>query len=89
MRPTQGEIQAGDRFRHDREDSVTETATVVATRVDAFGIPHVRFTVTFALPSGLRKDTVMLAPMESFALDFDADNPGTWASYTWLVALSG
>ena len=52
MRPTQGEIQAGDRFRHDREDSVTETATVVATRVDAFGIPHVRFTVTFALPSG-------------------------------------
>ena len=36
---------------------------------------------TFALPSGLRKDTVMMAPMESFALDFDADNPGRWAAH--------
>lgn len=23
----------------------------------------------------------MLAPMESFALDFDADNPGRWAAH--------
>ncbi|MGP5267979.1 multicopper oxidase family protein [Brachybacterium alimentarium] len=36
---------------------------------------------TFALPSGLRKDTVLLAAMESFALDFDADNPGRWAAH--------
>lgn len=48
----QGDLRVGDRFRHEREDRVTETATVVATRVDAFGIPHVRFTVTFELPSG-------------------------------------
>ena len=33
---------------------------------------------TVALPSGLRKDTVLLAPMESLALDLDADNAGDW-----------
>ena len=33
---------------------------------------------TFALPSGLRKDTVLLAPMQSMALDLDADNVGDW-----------
>ncbi|MGA4506527.1 multicopper oxidase family protein [Propionibacteriaceae bacterium G1746] len=34
---------------------------------------------TFALPSGLRKDTVLLAPMQSMAIDLDADNVGDWA----------
>jgi FtsP/CotA-like multicopper oxidase with cupredoxin domain len=35
---------------------------------------------TFAVAgSGLRKDTLMLRPMESQVLDFDADNPGRWA----------
>jgi len=35
---------------------------------------------TFAVAeSGLRKDTLMLRPMESEVLDFDADNPGRWA----------
>ena len=33
---------------------------------------------TFALPSGLRKDTVLLAPMQAVAIDLDADNPGDW-----------
>lgn len=66
MRPAQGELQAGDRFRHDREDRVTETATVVATRVDAFGIPHVRFTVTFALPSGRVSETERSLSLASF-----------------------
>ena len=33
---------------------------------------------TFALPNGLRKDTLLMAPMESVALDLDADNPGDW-----------
>lgn len=33
---------------------------------------------TFALPSGLRKDTVLMAPMQSFAIDLDADNTGDW-----------
>ncbi|KYH45574.1 multicopper oxidase family protein [Branchiibius sp. NY16-3462-2] len=33
---------------------------------------------TFALPSGLRKDTVLMAPMQSFAIDLDADNVGDW-----------
>ncbi|WP_026926524.1 multicopper oxidase family protein [Granulicoccus phenolivorans] len=33
---------------------------------------------TFALPSGLRKDTVLMAPMQSLAIDLEADNPGDW-----------
>ena len=34
---------------------------------------------TFALAdSGLRKDTVLLRPMESRSLDLDADNAGDW-----------
>lgn len=33
---------------------------------------------TFALPSGLRKDTVLMAPMQSLTIDLDADNPGDW-----------
>jgi len=33
---------------------------------------------TFALPSGLRKDTVLLAPMEQLPIDLDADNAGDW-----------
>ncbi len=33
---------------------------------------------TFALPSGLRKDTVLMAPMQSLSIDLDADNRGDW-----------
>ena len=33
---------------------------------------------TFALPSGLRKDTVLLAPMEQLPIELDADNAGDW-----------
>ncbi len=33
---------------------------------------------TFALHSGLRKDTVLMAPMQSLAIDLDALNPGDW-----------
>ncbi len=35
---------------------------------------------TFALPAanGVRKDTVIVAPMSHLAVDFDADNPGAW-----------
>ncbi|MBM3531895.1 MAG: hypothetical protein FJX60_02515 [Alphaproteobacteria bacterium] len=68
IRSTQheGDLQRGDRFRHDRNDRVTETATVVATRVDAQGIPHVRFTVTFALPSGRVSETERSLSLETF-----------------------
>jgi hypothetical protein len=62
----EGDLQKGDRFRHDREDRVTETATVVATRVDAYGIPHVRFTVTFALPSGRVSESERSLSLETF-----------------------
>ncbi len=27
---------------------------------------------------GLRKDTVLMAPMQSLAIDLEADNPGDW-----------
>jgi FtsP/CotA-like multicopper oxidase with cupredoxin domain len=33
---------------------------------------------TFALPSGLRKDTLVLGPMQGTYLDLEADNPGDW-----------
>lgn len=33
---------------------------------------------TFALASGLRKDTVLMAPMQSLTMDLDADNTGDW-----------
>lgn len=36
---------------------------------------------TFALPSGLRKDTVLVKPMSSLAVDLQADNPGSWMTH--------
>ncbi len=36
---------------------------------------------TFALPSGLRKDTVLIKPMSSLAVDLQADNPGSWMTH--------
>jgi multicopper oxidase len=33
---------------------------------------------TFALPSGLRKDTVLVGPMEELPIELDADNAGDW-----------
>ena len=37
---------------------------------------------TFALrKGGVRKDTVIVRPMQSLAVDLDADNPGQWATH--------
>lgn len=36
---------------------------------------------TFALPNGLRKDTVLVAPMQRLDLALQADNPGNWAAH--------
>ena len=36
---------------------------------------------TFALPSGLRKDTVLVKPMSALAVDLQADNPGNWMTH--------
>lgn len=36
---------------------------------------------TFALPNGLRKDTVLLKPMQKLAVQIDADNPGNWMAH--------
>jgi multicopper oxidase len=36
---------------------------------------------TFALPNGLRKDTVLLTPMQRLDIEFQADNPGDWMDH--------
>lgn len=36
---------------------------------------------TFALPSGVRKDTVLLTPMQTLDVELQADNPGNWAAH--------
>ncbi len=36
---------------------------------------------TFALANGLRKDTVLVKPMSSLAVDLQADNPGSWMTH--------
>lgn len=36
---------------------------------------------TFALPNGLRKDTVLVKPMSSVSVDLQADNPGSWMTH--------
>jgi FtsP/CotA-like multicopper oxidase with cupredoxin domain len=36
---------------------------------------------TFALPSGLRKDTVLVPPMSQLQVDVQADNPGSWMTH--------
>jgi len=36
---------------------------------------------TFALPGGLRKDTVLLTPMQTIDVDLQTDNPGNWAAH--------
>ncbi len=59
-------VQAGQRLRLN-----VANMTMMAHPVHLHG--H-----TFALPSGLRKDTVLLAPMQSLPIDFDADNAGDW-----------
>lgn len=36
---------------------------------------------TFALPNGLRKDTVLVKPMSTVSVDLQADNPGSWMTH--------
>lgn len=36
---------------------------------------------TFALPNGLRKDTVLLTPMQRMVVELEANNPGNWAAH--------
>lgn len=36
---------------------------------------------TFALPNGLRKDTVLLKPMQNLDVELQADNPGNWMAH--------
>lgn len=36
---------------------------------------------TFALPNGLRKDTVLIRPMSALSVDLQANNPGSWMTH--------
>jgi FtsP/CotA-like multicopper oxidase with cupredoxin domain len=36
---------------------------------------------TFALPNGLRKDTVLLKPMQKMDVELQANNPGNWMAH--------
>ncbi len=36
---------------------------------------------TFALPNGLRKDTVLVTPMSSVSVELQAENPGSWMTH--------
>jgi hypothetical protein len=44
------DITAGTTYRH-TEPHMVETAEVLSVSNDAFGIPHVRYTVSFHLPA--------------------------------------
>ncbi|AKT50721.1 copper oxidase [Arsenicicoccus sp. oral taxon 190] len=59
-------VKAGQRLR------------ITATNMTMMSHPLHLHGHTFALPSGLRKDTVLMAPMESLSIDLDADNDGDW-----------
>jgi hypothetical protein len=44
-------VRAGSRFRKIHPDTMIETATVLSVATDSFGIPHVKFQVTFRRPN--------------------------------------
>jgi len=44
-------VSAGSAFRRVRTDDMTETARIDAVYIDATGIPHVRYDVTFQKPN--------------------------------------
>lgn len=50
-RPPDVEVKPGNRYFRRRRDNVTESATVMELKPDAFGIPHVRFALVFEKPS--------------------------------------
>ncbi len=43
-------IKAGSTFRRTHADRMVETAEVLSVATDSFGIPHVRFSITFQRP---------------------------------------
>ena len=44
-------IEAGETFRRVHEDHMEETAEVLSVAYDPYGIPHVRFHVSFRRPN--------------------------------------
>jgi hypothetical protein len=61
-------VRPGNIFRRVHEDNLLETAEIVSVGTDAYGIPHVRFNVTFSRPNRFSYDegSRMLA-LRSFA----------------------
>jgi len=43
-------VKAGSSFRRTHRDNMVETAEVLSVAADSFGIPHVRFRLTFMRP---------------------------------------
>ena len=60
-------IKSGSAFRRIRGDRTVETAQVLAVYTDSYGIPHVRFDVSFEKPHRLRfKDGPRNLALKSF-----------------------
>jgi hypothetical protein len=70
---TPTEIIPGSRFCRRRRDNVTEMATVLDLRPDAFGIPHVRFSLAFEQPSlGRINEGLRVLALRSFVSAYSA-----------------
>ena len=61
-------VRPGSMFRRIHEDELVETAEVESVGTDAYGIPHVKFKVTFSRPNryAYEEGSRMLA-LRSFA----------------------
>ena len=44
-------VCAGNMFRRVHDDNLLETAEITSVATDAYGIPHVKFNVTFSRPN--------------------------------------
>jgi len=69
--PRKTDIALGAVFRKVRPDNFIETAKVLALTADRFGIPHVRFDVSFESPSHRRQaEGVRMLSVETFTEHF-------------------
>lgn len=61
-------VRAGAAYHRANAGNVDETVSVTAVAVDSFGIPHVRFTVSFCRPDGKQFDGgVRMLALKAFA----------------------
>lgn len=61
-------VRAGAAYHRASAGNVEETVRITALAVDSFGIPHVRFTVSFRRPDGKQFDGgVRMLALKAFA----------------------